>query len=208
MVTKEKRSPNLRRNKGTKPTKIDANIELIAITLQHHNEEEVRGLIKVDLRKWDLQATEVSLKREIALLVGEKGLKDLYYTFDVLLIGMHHLKGFLEGVCLLDVDKRLGKTLLDAMKHSSNNGRVWLWPGGISQVVKRRRVVCEMMKKNVRLKKVLKTRSLDHVIMFAEIVGRLSKLCRDQKEKCGSWRSRKHYREENQWSVGLRCQDI
>ena len=48
MVTREKRPPKLRGDGGTKPTKIDANIELCALTLQRH---EICGgrLIKVNL---------------------------------------------------------------------------------------------------------------------------------------------------------------
>ena len=47
MVTREKRAPKLRGDGGTKPTMIDASIELYAVTLQHH---EICGerLIKVN----------------------------------------------------------------------------------------------------------------------------------------------------------------
>ena len=48
MVTREKSAPKLRGDGGTKPTEIDANIELCAVTLQHH---KICGgrLIKVNL---------------------------------------------------------------------------------------------------------------------------------------------------------------
>ena len=48
MVTREKRAPKLRGNGGTKPTEVDASIELYAVTLQRH---EICGgrLIKVNL---------------------------------------------------------------------------------------------------------------------------------------------------------------
>ena len=48
MITREKRSPKLIGDGGTKPTEIDASIELYAVTLQRH---EICGgrLIKVNL---------------------------------------------------------------------------------------------------------------------------------------------------------------
>ena len=48
IVTREKRATKLRGDGGTKPTKVDATIELCAVTLQRH---EICGgrLIKVNL---------------------------------------------------------------------------------------------------------------------------------------------------------------
>ena len=40
IITIEKRAHNLRCNEGMKPTKVDANIELLTIMLQHHNDGE------------------------------------------------------------------------------------------------------------------------------------------------------------------------
>ena len=50
ILTREKRAPNLRSDGRMKPTKIDANIELRAVTLQRH---KICGgrLIKVNLLK-------------------------------------------------------------------------------------------------------------------------------------------------------------
>ena len=62
------------------------------------------------------------MKREISLLVGDKGLEDLDHTSDVSLVGIHGLKSFLEGVCRLDARKRLSDALLDAIKHLSDDG--------------------------------------------------------------------------------------
>ena len=69
-----------------------------------------------------VQAIEVYLKREIALLESEKSLEDLYYTADVRLIGIHCFKGLPKRVCWLDARQILGNVLLDAMKHPSDNG--------------------------------------------------------------------------------------
>ena len=49
-VTREERVPNLRCDGETKPTEIDAIIELLTIMLQHHKICDER-LIKVDLLK-------------------------------------------------------------------------------------------------------------------------------------------------------------
>ena len=48
MVTRGKRAPKLRGNEGTKPTEIDASIELCTVTLQRHEIYSGR-LIKVNL---------------------------------------------------------------------------------------------------------------------------------------------------------------
>ena len=40
---------------------------------------------------------KVSLKREIALFTCEKGHEGLYCMTNVYLVGIHRLKGFLEG---------------------------------------------------------------------------------------------------------------
>ena len=66
--------------------------------------------------------TEVSLKREIALLESEKSLKDLYHTVNVRLIGIHCFKGLPKRVRWLNALERLGNVLLDAMKHPSDKG--------------------------------------------------------------------------------------
>ena len=54
-------------------------------------------------------------------------------------------------------------------------------------------VICEMMKKSVTLKEELKTRSPRRIIMFGKIISRPSKLCCDQKTRCRSLQSGKHY---------------
>ena len=69
-----------------------------------------------------MQATEVVLKREIALLESEKSLEDLYHMTDVRLFGIHCFMGLPKRVRRLDARKRLNNVLLDTMKHSSDNG--------------------------------------------------------------------------------------
>ena len=63
----------------------------------------------------------MGVKREIALLAGEKGLEDLDHTSNVSLVGIHGLKSFLEGACHLDAHKRLSDAFLDAIKHPSDD---------------------------------------------------------------------------------------
>ena len=58
------------------------------------------------------------------MLAGEKELKDLDQTIDICLVGIHGVKGFLEGVSYLDACERLGNALIDAMKCPSDDGRV------------------------------------------------------------------------------------
>ena len=50
MITRQKRPLNLRYNRGAKPTQVNASIELVIITFQHHC---ISGgwLTKVDLLK-------------------------------------------------------------------------------------------------------------------------------------------------------------
>ena len=66
------------------------------------------------------------MKRETALLVGKKGLEDIYHTIDVRLVGINHLNGLPKGVHWLDACKILIGVLLNAVKHSNDNGRVIL----------------------------------------------------------------------------------
>ena len=61
----------------------------------------------------------MSLKREIVLLAGEKGLKDLDHTTDVHIVGKHNLKSLPKEACHLNTRERLMDTLLDAIKHPS-----------------------------------------------------------------------------------------
>ena len=63
----------------------------------------------------------MGLKRGIALLVGEKGLKDLYLMIDVFLVGIYCLKGLPKKALWLVVYERLNDTLLNVMKHPSTN---------------------------------------------------------------------------------------
>ena len=65
MITREKRALNLGYEGGTKPTQVDATIKVLSITFQCHS---VYG---------------GCLKREITLLVGEKGIKDHDHTTDL-----------------------------------------------------------------------------------------------------------------------------
>ena len=62
----------------------------------------------------------MGLKREIALLVSEKGLKDLDHTIDVCLVGIHGLKSLREEACRLDAHERLSDVFLNAIKHPSD----------------------------------------------------------------------------------------
>ena len=55
------------------------------------------------------------LKREIALLVGERRLEDLYHMIDVRVIGIHFLKGLPKKAHPLDAHERLGNALLDVV---------------------------------------------------------------------------------------------
>ena len=64
----------------------------------------------------------MGLKREISLLAGEKGLKDLDHMIDVCLVGIHSLKSFLQGVCWLNVSRRLCDALYNAINHLSDDG--------------------------------------------------------------------------------------
>ena len=64
----------------------------------------------------------MSLKRDITLLVGEKGLVDLDHMVDVCLVGIHSLKSLPEGACWLNARERLNDALLNAKKHPSDDG--------------------------------------------------------------------------------------
>ena len=79
-------------------------------------------MIEVDLLKKSLKVTELDLKREIVLVIGEKGLRDLYHLTDFYLVDIYCLKGFLEGAHQLDGRVRLKNALLDVVKHLSDNG--------------------------------------------------------------------------------------
>ena len=59
-----------------------------------------------------------------------------------------------------------------------------------------------MMKKTIRLRKILETRSPSYKITIVKTIGMPSKLCRDQRIMCKSQQSRKHYRQDNNLSVG------
>ena len=85
-------------------------------------------MIKVNLLKQGVQAIKVGLKREISYLASEKGLEDLFHVIDVCLVGIHYLKGLLDGACWLDACKRFNNALLDIVKHPSDNCRVGLQP--------------------------------------------------------------------------------
>ena len=65
---------------------------------------------------------KVSLKREITLLAGGKGLEDLDHMTDVCLLGIHSFKSLQEGACRLNAHKRLNDTLLNIIKHPSDDG--------------------------------------------------------------------------------------
>ena len=65
----------------------------------------------------------MSWKREIALLASEKGLEHLDLMIDCC-FGIHGLKGFLEGASRLDARERISDSLLNIVKHPSDDGRV------------------------------------------------------------------------------------
>ena len=53
--------------------------------------------------------------------------------------------------------------------------------------MKRWMVICEMMRKNIKLKKEHKTRNPCHIIMYGKIISMRGKLCHDQKTR--GWES-------------------
>ena len=61
-------------------------------------------------------------EREITLLAGETGLKDLDHTTDVCLVGIRGLMSAPEGACQLDACERLVDAFLNAIKHPSDDG--------------------------------------------------------------------------------------
>ena len=63
----------------------------------------------------------MGLKREIVLLISEKGLEDLYHITNVHLVGIHCLKGLAKGARRIDACKRLVSALLNDAKHPSDD---------------------------------------------------------------------------------------
>ena len=61
-------------------------------------------------------------RREVRLLLGEKGLKDFDHMIDVYLVGKHGLKIFPEEACRLDAHERLDDALLSALRHPRDDG--------------------------------------------------------------------------------------
>ena len=55
------------------------------------------------------------MKREIALLTGEKGLKDLNRTTNVCRVDIHSLKSLPKGAFQLNARERLNVTFLNAI---------------------------------------------------------------------------------------------
>ena len=55
------------------------------------------------------------------MLVSKKGLEDLGHTTDFCLVGIHNLKSLPEGVCRLNAHERLIDTLLNVIKHLSDD---------------------------------------------------------------------------------------
>ena len=66
----------------------------------------------------------MGLKREIALLVSEKGLEDLNLMTGVRFFGIHVLEGLLERVRWLDACERLGDAMLDGVTYPGDDGQV------------------------------------------------------------------------------------
>ena len=119
MITREKRATNLGCDGGIKPAQVDVSIKLLSITLQCH---WVCGWVtKIDLLNEVLQVGKVSMKQEITLIAGEKGLKDLDHMTNVRLIGIHSFKSLSEGACQLNTRKRLSDILLDGVRHKSDD---------------------------------------------------------------------------------------
>ena len=65
----------------------------------------------------------MGLKRAITLLESGKGLKYLYHTSDVRLVGVHYLKGFQEIAHQLDSRERLNDALLGVVKSLTTTKR-------------------------------------------------------------------------------------
>ena len=120
LVTREKRAPKLRGDGGTKPTEIDASIELYVVTLQRH--EIGNGSKGQPIELWLSSDQSRPEEREIALLESEKSLEDLYHMADVHLIHINCFKALPKRVCQLDAQERLTNAPLDTVKHPSDNG--------------------------------------------------------------------------------------